>query len=121
MKLTQNGGISIENSLLKIGFYYWLGCGSWYVNDALYTFRYQFDRFELIGFDHQEFHRSTGERSATSINYSIGKKSTTTEGNMFSEQKDRPKMRWATFKKDKLYNLENCNENTYFEVLGIKK
>lgn len=119
--LTENGGISIENGLLKIAFHYWLSCGSWYVNDALYTFRYQHGGFELIGFDHQEFHRSSGERSATSINYSISKRSTTSAGNMFAEQIDKPKTTWSTLKKRSLYKLDNCSENTYFEILEIKK
>ncbi len=119
--LLENGGISLEKGLLKIDFNYWLSCGSWYTNSALYTFRYQHGRFELIGFDHQEFHRASGESSATSINFSVGKKSETSGGNMFEDEENKPKTTWSKFEKGKLYNLEDCDENTYFEVMQIQR
>jgi len=119
--LLENGGISLEKGLLKIDFNYWLSCGSWYTNDALYTFRYQHDRFELIGFDHHEFHRASGESSATSINFSVGKKSETSGGNMFEDEENKPKTTWSTFQKGQLYNLEHCDENTYFELMQIQR
>ncbi|WP_133639985.1 hypothetical protein [Sphingobacterium paludis] len=91
---------------------YWLSCGSWYNNSALYTFRYQHGRFELIGFDHQEFHRAPGESSATSINFSIGKKSETSGGNMFGDEGNKPKTTWSTFKK-----ASSTSWNTAMKIL----
>lgn len=119
--LLENGGIRLEKGLLKIDFNYWLSCGSWYSSDALYTFRYQHNRFELIGFDHREFHRASGESSATSINYSTGKKSETSGGNMFEDEEDKPQTTWSSFKKKSRYDLEHCDENTYFEVMHIQR
>lgn len=119
--LLETGGISIENGLLKISFSYWLSCGSWYVNNADYTFRFQNGCFQLIGFDHSEFHRASGEESSTSINFSTRKKSETTGANMSDDKPDKPKTVWTTIKVNKLYDLEDLQDETYFEILGIKR
>ncbi len=61
--------VEIEKNILIINFNYWLSCGSWYVNNATYKFRYQNNSFELIGFDHFELHRASGKKSEMSINF----------------------------------------------------
>lgn len=119
--LLQDGGIDIERGILKISLNYWYSCGSWSVNNALYSFRYQNKNFELIGFDYHDFHRSSGEETAMSINYSTGKKATTTGGNMFNDDQNKPKTTWQTFKKVKSYNLTDCNEQTYFDITEFDK
>ncbi len=119
--LMDNGGIDISKNILKIDFHYWLSCGSWYVNHATYTFRFQNNRFQLIGFDHYEFHRSSGEENSTSINFSTKKMSNTTGDNMFDDKESNPTTTWTTLKNSKLYNLEECSDTTYFEILDIKR
>ncbi|MDP8051369.1 hypothetical protein QJU23_02880 [Pasteurella atlantica] len=109
--------IGINNGILVIPFNYWLSCGSWYVNNAKYKFRYQNKKFELIGFEHFEIHRASGNKSELSINFLTKKKAITTGGNEFSDTEDNPKTIWSKIKIDKLYQLENCTENTYFDVL----
>ncbi|HMR84187.1 MAG TPA: hypothetical protein PKE30_13690, partial [Niabella sp.] len=69
-----DGGIEVKNGILKIRHHYWLSCGSWYVTDYEYTFRYQNNKFELIGLDINSFHRASGESGFTSYNFSTRKK-----------------------------------------------
>ena len=38
--LLTEGEINITKGLLKINFNYWLSCGSYYVNNSVYTFRF---------------------------------------------------------------------------------
>lgn len=47
--------------------------------------------FLLIGFDHSEFHRASGEQSSTSINLSTGQIEAITGENMFEEQFSKPR------------------------------
>lgn len=119
--ISESEGISIEKGLLKISFNYWLSCGSWFVNMADYTFRFQNNRFELIGFDHSEFHRASGEESSTSINFSTQKKSETTGGNMSDDHPSKEKTVWKTIKTNKIYDLQNIDEEAYFEILEIDR
>lgn len=112
-----DGGIKISNNILIIHFNYWLSCGSWEVNDSSYKFRFQSNSFELIGFDHFSFNRATTEETRTSINFSTKKKEVTIGLNQSEESK--PKTTKSTIKVNELYNLKNCNQNTYFEILKL--
>ncbi|TDG36649.1 hypothetical protein EZJ43_07965 [Pedobacter changchengzhani] len=104
--LMQEGGISIEKGLLKISYQYWYSCGSWYVTNKNYTFRFQNQKFELIGYDEDSFHRSSGEMSSTSINFSTHKMSETNGGNEFNEEENKPKTRWTKIKSKDLLSLD---------------
>ncbi len=117
--LMESGGIEISNGSLKIFFNYWLSCGSYYVNQAGYTFRYQKSRFELIGFDHNEYHRASGDEHGISINFSTGRKSETSGGNLFDEAENNPETVWSEIRVDPFYILENCSAETYFELLEL--
>lgn len=117
--LMTEGGITIQKGILTIGLQYWLSCGSWYVNNVDYKFRYQNQKMVLIGFDHSEFHRSSGEQSSTSINFSTGKMEQTTGYNMFDDTPSKPKTTTSKWKGNKIYSLDNCDERTYFEILDI--
>ena len=99
-----DGGIEIKNGLLKIGLHYWYSCGTWYVNHDIFSFRFQGNRFKLIGLDSFEFHRASGESSEVSINYTTGRKKVTKGMNEFKNA--RPKVRWEKIKVGKLYDLE---------------
>lgn len=119
-----DGGLEIKNGLLLLSLNYWMSCGSWFTSTNTYTFRYQKNEFELIGFDSQEFHRASGEMSATSINFSTKKISTTTGGNMFGEDQDgneiksEEKTEWNSFKLDKLKNLKDLKVPLEWEFMG---
>ena len=117
--LMTEGGITIQKGVLIIGFQYWLSCGSWYVNNVDYKFRYQDKQMRLIGFDHAEFHRASGEQYSTSINFSTGKMEHMTGYNMFDDNASKPKTKTSNWKGKKTYTLDNCDAHTYFELLDI--
>ncbi|SDC11936.1 hypothetical protein [Niabella drilacis] len=106
------GSIGIERGLLKMGFHYWLSCGSYEVTDWDYTFRFQQGRFELIGLDVSSLHRASGEMSATSYNFMTGKKQEISGGNEFFPEKDHPGERWSVIKKRPLLNLAVMTDHT---------
>lgn len=115
--LMQEGGITIEKGLLKISYQYWLSCGSWYVTNKEYTFRYQNQKFELIGYDDSSLHRSSGEMSSTRINFSTHKMSETTGGNEFNEEENKPKTVKRTIESSKLLSLATLNEDSIDDYL----
>ncbi|GAB3429184.1 hypothetical protein [Niabella aquatica] len=110
-----DGGIAIKNGVLKIYYHYWLSCGSWYVTDYKYTFRYQKNKFELIGLDISSFHRASGESALTSYNFSTGKKQVITGMNEFEEKENRPVEKWEPFAVAKTYDLAAMAEDTALE------
>lgn len=119
-----DGGIGIKNGSIVLALNYWMSCGSWYTGTNTYTFRFQKNEFELIGFDSQDFHRASGEMTQTSINFSTKKMSHTTGGNMFGEDgdgneiKSEEKVEWKSFKIDKLKNLKDLKTPLEWEFMG---
>lgn len=111
------GGIEISKGLLKIHLHYWLSCGSWYVTDYDYTFRYQNKKFELIGLDVSSFHRASGESSATSYNFSTRKKQTITGMNEFEEAKVKPVEKWEKINVVRLFDLAKMTSETASEEI----
>ncbi len=83
--LGETEALSIQKGVLKIHLHYWLSCGSWYVTNHTYTFRYQDRAFKLIGYDVDDFHRASGDITARSINFMTGKVKSTTGENEFAE------------------------------------
>lgn len=86
------GGVSIDRWNLVVKLQTWLSCGSYGVTNEKFTFRAEGNRFRLIGYDHSEFSRSTGEQSEFSINYLTGKKKIIEGLNAFEDSK--PKVVW---------------------------
>lgn len=107
--LSEPGGISIEKGVLRISMHYWYSSGSWYVSDDEYIFRFQNNKFELIGFSSSSFHRASGEMTSVSVNYSTQKKQTTTGGNMFEEENNKPQEKWEKINVPTLHNLEEMS------------
>lgn len=116
--LIQEGGITIEKGLLKISYQYWFSCGSWYVTNKDYTFRYQNQKFELIGYDDSSFHRSSGAMSSISINFSTHKMSETNGGNEFVEEENKPKTVRKTIKSSELLSLAALNTDSVDDYLN---
>lgn len=120
-----DGGIDFKNGCIVLALNYWMSCGSWYTGTNTYTFRYQKNEFELIGFDSLDFHRASGEMTETSINFSTKKMSHTTGGNMFGEDgdgneiKSEEKVEWKSFKIDKLKNLKELKTPLEWEFMGV--
>jgi len=114
------GGIEISKGLLKIRLHYWLSCGSWYVTDYDYTFRYQNKKFELIGLDVSSFHRASGESSITSYNFSTHKKQTITGMNDFDEAVNKPVEKWGKINIGRLLSLAQMTGETAVEEIANK-
>ena len=95
--------LSIDKGRLKLRFEWFYSCGSWWMGDSNYLFRYQNDRFLLIGYSHYEHNRASGEINEYSDNYLTGKRKRTTGGNVFTWSEDRPKVKWERLKKKPYY------------------
>ena len=74
-----------KNGTLKFEFGYWYSAGTWYTGSSTYIFRYQNNRFELIGQEITSLHRATMAYSKTSINYS------TRKATLFSQEDEEDK------------------------------
>ena len=107
--------IRIKNNILEIEFF----ISAIYNMNKIYTFRFQNNRFELIGFEENSYDKVTGEADGTSINFSTNKMKTTTGGNAFDEKKDNPKDEWYNIKIEKKYTLDEMTINTRDEILEI--
>lgn len=117
--LSETGAIDIKKGVLVVSFQYFMSCGSWSVTTVDYTFRFQKQKFKLIGFDSRDFHRASGEKSESSLNFSTRKMSITTGGNMFEDEKDKPKTKWKNFKLDRLLSLDEMDENSFEKMQNI--
>lgn len=115
--LMQEGGMTIEKGLLKIHYQYFLSCGSWYLTNKDYTFRFQQQKFLLIGYDEYSLHRSSGAQSMTSINFLTKKRSDTTGGNEFNEKENKAKTIWSTIQTAHLLDLATLSEEAVEKVL----
>ena len=111
----ENDPLEIKNGLLKVNLHYWLSCGSWYVTNHSYTFRYQDQAFKLIGYDNNDFHRASGEITAQSINFLTGKTKNTSGENEFSEQSQPIEIKWSKLKQHYSLTLEQVKFNEHYE------
>ena len=108
--------IIIKNNVLKIVFNYFMSAGSWGTSRDTYIFRFQNNRFELIGYDRNSYMRNTGEEEGVSINFSINKAKITTGGNIFDEKENHPKVKWENINIKKKYILDEMTEGTIGEM-----
>lgn len=108
---------SIENNILILDFTYWYSCGTYFVSNISYKFRYQNNNFELIGVEQSQFSRFTGEQRDMSINFSIRKKEVTTGLNEFHES--NPVTTKSSIEISELFKLKDCYFDTYSEVLSF--
>jgi hypothetical protein len=74
--------------------------------NLIYTFRFQHDRFELIGYDENTVQRTSGEIDDTSANLSTGRVKHST-GSISS---DKLKDSWTTLKAPKTPSIEEIGE-----------
>ena len=75
-----------------------MSAGSWSVTQNTYTFRFQNQKLELIGFDNNSFMRNSGDQEKLSINFSTNKVKIIAGGNIFDEKANKPKEEWKTVK-----------------------
>ena len=109
--------ISIKNNILKIKFNYFLSAGSWSVTQNTYTFRFQNQKLELIGFDNNSFMRNSGDQEKLSINFSTNKVKIIAGGNIFDEKANKPKEEWKTVNIKKKYVLDEMTSDIVGEIM----
>ena len=110
-------GIDIKNNTLKISHDYFLSVETWSALQSVFTFRFQNNRFELIGFDNNLFVRNSGEQEKFSINFLTNKIKTTSGGNIFNKKLNNPKEKWGNNNIKKKYILEEMTKDTLDEIL----
>ena len=110
-------GIDIKNNTLKISHDYFLSVETWSALQSVFTFRFQNNRFELIGLDNNSFMRNSGEQEEFSINFSTNKMKTTSGRNMFDEELSKPKETWENINIKKKYILDEMSKDTLDVIL----
>ena len=110
--------ISIKNNILKIDFNYVLSAGSWAASHTVYTFRFQNNRFELIGLDNNSYMRNSGEKEEFSLNFSTSKVKITTGGNISDKNLDKQKQQWKNVNIKKRYILNEMSNGTIDEIVN---
>ena len=111
-------GISIKNNILRINFDYFLSAGSYSASQTIFIFRFQNNKFELIGLDNNSFMRNSGEQEEFSINFSTNKIKTTTGGNMFDEKLNKPKEKWKNVNFKRKYTLDEMSDDVMNEIIN---
>ncbi|RYG03926.1 MAG: hypothetical protein EOO07_31420 [Chitinophagaceae bacterium] len=106
----ENGSIEINKGLLNIHFQHFYSCGAWEVYNFDYIFRYQNQKFELIGYNKSSLHRSTGEEITITINFSTKKMNYTSGTNAFKDG-TKQKTTWKNLKTSKLLELSTIKED----------
>lgn len=100
--------IEIKNGTLRINFKIFYSMGSWTTSSYGYIWRYQDDKFKLIGANSSEFHRADGDGTDVSVNFST-KKYSITSYNMFDESV-KEEVEWKEMKLKELKTFETFSE-----------
>lgn len=106
----ENGSIEIKKGLLSIHFQHFYSCGAWEIYNFDYIFRFQNQKLALIGYNKSSLHRSTGEETTTTINFSTKKMNYTSGTNAFKNG-DKPKTTWKNIKTTRLLELGTIKED----------
>lgn len=110
------GGVSIGRGTLRVSLHFFANAGTWMMSDTAYTFRWQNNRFELIGYDGSTVMRNSGESEDLSVNYSTGKVKHAT-GNM---QDDAQKVTWKKLSTTRRWTIDEVGDGGAFDPLQAK-
>ena len=104
MNCTHDIGLDITGrGTLRISIQLFCSMGSYGTSTDTYTYRYQQGDFCLIGADHQEMQRNTGECTLVSENYMTCKRQVK-KSNVFDEER-QPTEKWSRLPKQPLEHL----------------
>lgn len=81
------------------------------MGNTIYTFHWQDDRFELIGYDRDAVMRNSGASESPSINYYTGKLKRTV-GNM---QDDKETVSWQKLPSFRRWMLDDVGDGSAFD------
>jgi hypothetical protein len=73
-----DGGLEVARGAFSVKLISFANAGGWEAGDAKLTFRWQNERFELIGWERHTVRRNTGETEDKSANFSTGALQVTT-------------------------------------------
>ncbi len=104
--------ISIHNGILQLAFTVWYSAGSWSSSNASYKFRWQDNRFVLIGADKTEIERNSGKKTDFSYNFLTGKEQIVT-GNIESKKSTS---KWQILRTKGLRHLEDFKQLYEWQV-----
>nr|WP_223963571.1 hypothetical protein [Burkholderia diffusa] len=110
------GNVSIDRGSLNLTLHRFASAGTWKMGDSTYTFRWQNQRFELIGYDEMSIMRNSGEISEVSVNF-MTHKAKLSSGNV---SEDHPKkVRWVKFDSPRRWTPDEVGEDPrFFESLS---
>jgi hypothetical protein len=103
--------------VLQIDLHYFYSMGSWTTSDHSYKFRYQNERFELIGYDSNELHRGSGEVNSFSFNFSTRKMSRTTGSLVEGKPTETT---WDRFELERLKSLQELEKPFNWSFMGTR-
>lgn len=110
--------MTIKNGVLKIHLSVWFSAGSWSTSNTTYSFRYQNDKFVLIGADSSDYQRNTGHEAKCSINFLTSKVKITISDPLDSEGLHvTSSTRWQRLKSSKLRSLSSFQKPYAWEVI----
>lgn len=107
-------GLDIVKGKITIEFNIFYNVGSWSVTNSVYQFRFQNNKFTLIGVDKHSFMRNSGDSETNSVNF-LTKKMSTTIGNEFNES-IIPKTTWKNIQIKEIPILNNLIEPFTLEI-----
>lgn len=103
-------GIAVERGTLRVKLGFFASAGSWLMSTTTYSFRHRNERFELIGYDHDETARNTGKTTDVSIDFLTGKRSIAS-GSIESDVKTT---RWSNLPRRPLLTLAQIGDGVEF-------
>jgi hypothetical protein len=108
----EEGKLGIARGAFTVVEYYFANQGGWDTGTVSYTFRWQNDRFELIGAESDNLKRNTGGTVHSSVNYMTRKVVVTTHGDTDA------KSRSFTLGAQPLKTLDNMGNGMAFQIPG---
>lgn len=104
-------GISVKRGTFTVKLSYFMSFGS-DTSGANFTFRFQHNRFELIGYDGTSGSRTSGEIETTSADLLSGREKVSTG----SISDDKLKATWKTIKNPKTPSIEEIGEADNYQL-----
>jgi hypothetical protein len=111
--ITDSDSLVIVRGTLKVRLGFFTSAGGWTTFNSTYRFRYQNNRFELIGFDKITTERNSGEIHEVSVNYSTGKVEIAT-GNIENDDK---KITTKKLRKGKSPTIDSIGDGLEFDPM----
>jgi len=105
------GGLAIHGRTIRVRLELFMNAGGWGMSNTTYSFRWQNNRLELIGYDLNETQRNSGETRSVSINYSTGKVKIST-GNI---ERDAQQVSWKTLPNRRRLSIEQVGDGLEFD------